>query len=186
MMYIPLFNKAKKAFTLVELLVTISIVGILAALSVSMFTEYRRKAYDAAAISALKDLSTAIETMDFTLNASGPTAYSFGASFGPNMEANCLTSNASPVINGNTIAACKAAIPAYNHKEKLWVSFSVTYSALNGSANSNGNAAHCLGSSSGDSGFPFAFVYTNGTIVRGSLSMASLEGMCAGVVPPTS
>ena len=46
----------EKGFTLVELLVTVAIVGILASLSLSMFEQYRQKAYDSHALNLVHNL----------------------------------------------------------------------------------------------------------------------------------
>ena len=50
-----------KGFTLVELLVTVSIVGILASLAVSNFNTYKRKVNDALALSQIRHAITAVE-----------------------------------------------------------------------------------------------------------------------------
>lgn len=52
----------EKGFTLIELIVTVTIVGILASLSVSLFDEYRKKAYNAIALSWGHDLEVSMET----------------------------------------------------------------------------------------------------------------------------
>ena len=50
-----------KGFTLVELLVSIAIIGILAATAIGLHQEFRRKAYDAVSQQIVHDISTAIE-----------------------------------------------------------------------------------------------------------------------------
>ncbi|HMO02645.1 MAG TPA: prepilin-type N-terminal cleavage/methylation domain-containing protein [Oligoflexia bacterium] len=51
----------KNGFTLVELLVVVATAGILAAIAVAQFAEYRSRAYDTAALADLKNLLSAQE-----------------------------------------------------------------------------------------------------------------------------
>ena len=51
----------EKGFTLIELLVSVAIVGILASIAIPAFSDYKRKAYDAVAISNLKNMITSVE-----------------------------------------------------------------------------------------------------------------------------
>lgn len=50
-----------KAFTLLELLVVMAIIGILASISIPKFSEYRRRAFDTRALSDLRNIATAEE-----------------------------------------------------------------------------------------------------------------------------
>jgi type IV pilus assembly protein PilA len=53
--------KNQKGFTLIELMIVIAIIGILAAIAIPQFSAYRRRAYNSAALSDLKNFTTAQE-----------------------------------------------------------------------------------------------------------------------------
>lgn len=48
-------------FTLVELLITVALLGVLATISFTQFAAYRQKGYNSAAISDLKNAKTVLE-----------------------------------------------------------------------------------------------------------------------------
>ena len=55
--------RKEKGFTLIELLVVVAIIGILAAIAIPQFAEYRRRAFDSQAVSDLRNAATAEEAV---------------------------------------------------------------------------------------------------------------------------
>ncbi len=65
-----------KAFTLVELLVTVALVGILSAMALAQFQTYRAKANDSVALGQLVNVRTAVEAQFISnMNLTGTTIF---------------------------------------------------------------------------------------------------------------
>jgi prepilin-type N-terminal cleavage/methylation domain-containing protein len=56
-------KRSKKGFTLIELLIVVAIIAILAAIAIPQFAAYRRKGYNTAANSDLRNIRTMEESM---------------------------------------------------------------------------------------------------------------------------
>ena len=104
-------------FTLIELLVVIIIIGILAAIAIPTFLNQRKKGWDSAAKSALKNAATAQESWN-TDNSSYTSTLANLVSEGYNATANVTLS---PSAGTGTTATqyCMSAFHTSN-SSKIW------------------------------------------------------------------
>jgi type IV pilus assembly protein PilA len=65
--------KNSKGFTLIELLIVVAIIAILAAIAIPQFAAYRMKGYNSTALSDLRNLKTAEESLYADMTAYGST-----------------------------------------------------------------------------------------------------------------
>ena len=54
-------TRSEKGFTLIELLIVVAIIGILAAIAIPQFSQYRQRAFHTAASSDLRNLKIVVE-----------------------------------------------------------------------------------------------------------------------------
>lgn len=122
--FLRLELKFDRGFTLLELLVTVAIVGLLAAIAIPEFKQYRSRAYDSAAISDIHSLYSAeevyyIDNEDYALCGSTPQCQGVLEAFSPSKNIGHNINSLS--FNGNrkmrirtchTFSAGRTIIPA--------------------------------------------------------------------------
>ena len=75
--------KGEKGFTLIELLVVVAIIGILVAIAIPQFANYKKQANDGAAESDIRNLALAAESYYASYGAYPTTAAAFAATAAP-------------------------------------------------------------------------------------------------------
>ena len=109
--------RKEKGFTLIELLVVVAIIGILAAIAIPQFAEYRRRAFDSQAVSDLRNAATAEEAVYVDTDA----------------YVSCA--------DGDT---CEGALPGYRHSDGVVIAMvaNAGISFTGTSSHPNGNVAN--------------------------------------------
>lgn len=90
----------KNGFTLIELLIVVTIIGILATIAIPQFNKYRINGFNSIAISDLRNLRTAQESLFVEYHRYGATAA--GGPPGPGLSAGVCVTGPNPAVISTT------------------------------------------------------------------------------------
>ena len=93
----------QKGFTLIELLIVVAIIGILAAIAIPQFASYRQRAFNSAALSDVRNISTAQEALYSDTNGYGTLTS------GGNLTAVANATAGAVALDGPLISATSAS-----------------------------------------------------------------------------
>ena len=90
--------RERSGFTLIELMLVIAIIGILAAIAIPQFSAYRKRSYNSAAMSDLKNATTAqeayfVDYQTYTSVIANITGTTYGLYTSQNVTASVVSAN---------------------------------------------------------------------------------------------
>ena len=100
----PITKKSQQGFTLIELLIVVAIIGILAAIAIPQYSQYRTNAQNSAAESELRNMQTALEG-HYATESQYPNNFSNLDTFESSSEVNVDYSSGS---SNNEYEACSS------------------------------------------------------------------------------
>ena len=110
-------KEGQKGFTLIELMIVIAIIGILAAIAIPQFVQYRQRGYKASVQTDAKNAHTAVNAYMVDFPGSVPPAETIG----PNAvgatyrAARTSSGNTVTIAAGGTLTAMNANLGAANY-----------------------------------------------------------------------
>ncbi len=109
--------RQSQAFTLVELTVTIAIVGVMSSMALSQFQEYRERTNDLTGMTQLVQARTSFEAL--MADSIDNTSYNFSFAYGSGLSTlDVLVSHKQSLING-TLSWRDQPLPGFNHDPKV-------------------------------------------------------------------